>query len=95
MAKRMGKKTINKIHQLRGEGLSGAAIAKRVKRSLPTIYKVLSAGKAPDPVTSRSNGAKRVGGLSEIERIVQREVESRLKNAKYAAIKALTNSLKA
>ncbi len=95
MAKRLTKRVINKIHELRAAGLTGVAISKRLGKSRPTIYKVLhsspssNGATAPKKPAAPSNGS----GLQAIEAIVRREVDMRLKAAKDAAVKALNESL--
>lgn len=58
MAKRLTKRTINKIHELKAAGLNGVAISKAVGKSKPTVYKVLHS--APS-----SNGAGATTTVSE------------------------------
>jgi hypothetical protein len=56
-------------------------------------------GRKPGPKPGRKaglrgiGGARAGGGLSEIERIVRREVETRLKAAREAALSAFNNAL--
>ena len=43
MAKRLTARTINKIRELHRDGMNGTAIAKRLGKSRPTVYKILNA----------------------------------------------------
>jgi hypothetical protein len=96
MAKRLTKRTINRIHQLRIDGLSGPKISKAVGRSLVTVYKVLKARPGAAPGTAvTANPRSGMDGMSvKISEIVQREVEARLMTARDVGIKALTAALK-
>jgi hypothetical protein len=64
---------------------------------LKTIYKVINspAPSSNGAAASRKPAAHRNGssGLQEIESIIKREVNARLKSAKEAAMKALNESL--
>jgi len=89
MAKRLTAKVINKIRALHRDGLTGFAIAKRVKKSRPSIYKVIHSlkGAAPKKHASSSNGAKL---QTAIHTVVEREVRVRLKQIRERVLKAFS-----
>ena len=90
MAKHLTEKAISKIHALHASGLSGLAIAKKLKRSPPTIYKALS--KVPGAVDKPKSAAAHTGDMSSIEAMVDSLVKERIATAIKRAIAVLSEA---
>jgi hypothetical protein len=84
--RRITQRSIIKIHNLRGRGYSGPAIAKATDRSLPTIYKIL----ASKPLMPKRFAKKASTGElnSAIRAVVKREVDAKIAEIRAAVLKA-------